>query len=78
MKIKKQNLIVRKNLKENIQSGIQKGALVKHKKNKKIGIVLKKSNIHFDYYHVFISGKKEEWHTCNIINIYNYLKRNII
>jgi c-di-AMP phosphodiesterase-like protein len=73
MKTKKQKL-----LKKKLNEFARQGALVRHKKNNKLGIILRKSSIHKEYYQVFISGKKEEWHTCNIINIYNYLKRNII
>jgi len=45
---------------------IQKGNLVFHKSINKIGLVLKRSSTHKDFYVIMSDDKFEEWHVSNI------------
>jgi len=62
-KIKEINVIKKVNVKK---SKRLEGKLVNHAKNKTLGIVLKKSKIHNDYYLVMTLGNFSEWHISNI------------
>ena len=47
---------------------IQQGNLVFHKRINKIGLVLKRSSTHKDFYVIMSDDKFEEWHVSNIID----------
>ena len=42
------------------------GELVKHRSQSIVGLILKKSKIHKDYYYVLAKGLQKEWHISNI------------
>ena len=42
------------------------GKIVKHKEKKEVGIVLKKSLTHKDFYYILNDGRILEWHISNI------------
>lgn len=43
-----------------------KGKLVSHKKNGKLGLVVRASEIHAGFWEVMTMGKIEEWHIVSI------------
>ena len=45
----------------------KEGRLARHKLTKEVGMILKKSNVHNDYYIVLLGGSFKEWHESNII-----------
>ena len=53
----------KRQLSENLE---KQAKLVLHRKTKKLGIVLERSELQSDFYYVMSEGSLEEWHISNI------------